>query len=134
MSQPVRSADELPAVGAQVQRRVGRPVPERTALTPLKQRIVDALAGRGEVSYWALAYELWPPALNVRAWRHATNGGPHGWAMPLGKALRELENAGIVRERLRTQDHPERTVYLKTPNARLTGPKRPTQDYANGTE
>ena len=100
-------------------RLVGRPVPERAKLTPLKQRIVDALRGRGDVSYWTLAYELWPPATHPRAWRHAAKGGPHGWAMPLGRALGEMHRDGIVYERLRTDGHPERTVCLKTPNVRV---------------
>lgn len=91
--------------------------PGRKKLTPLKQRIVDLLHGKGEVSYWSLAYNLWPPKEHPRAWRHSTRGGPHGWALALGRALTEMERSGIVQERLRTPAHPERTVYLKTPAA-----------------
>ena len=82
-------------------------------LTPFKQRIVDALRGRGDVDYHTLAYQLWPPATHARAWHYATKGGPHGWAMSLGKALREMERAGIVRQWLGTGDMPTRTVRLK---------------------
>ena len=69
-------------------------------LTPLKQRIVDALtaAPRGRMPYHDLAEHLWPPEAHPRAWRYSSNGGPHGWAIPLGRALRELREAGIAQE------------------------------------
>lgn len=60
-------------------------------LTPLKARIVAA--PRRRLSYHALALHLRPPETNPRAWRRSSNGGPHGWAMPLGRALRELHTA-----------------------------------------
>ena len=72
-------------------------------LTPLKRRIVDALAAapRERMDYHDLAAHLWPPETHPRAWRYSSNGGPHGWAMPLGRALRELREAGIAQETCR---------------------------------
>ena len=69
-------------------------------LTPLQSRIVDALnaAPGRRMSYHALARSLWPPDRCPKAWRYSTNGGPHGWAMSLGRALRELREAGIAYE------------------------------------
>jgi len=69
-------------------------------LTPLKRRIVDALkaAPRARMPYHDLAAHLWPHDEHPRAWRYSSNGGPHGWAMPLGRALRELREAGIAQE------------------------------------
>lgn len=69
-------------------------------LTPLKQRIVDALAAMPErrMRYSDLAYKLWPPEQHPKAWRYSSNGGPHGWVMPLGRALRELKAVGVAYE------------------------------------
>ena len=45
MSQPVRNADELPAVGTPVERPVGRPAPKReTACMPLQWPRADPAA------------------------------------------------------------------------------------------
>ncbi len=67
-------------------------------LTPLKQRIVGVLlnAPNNRLCYHDLAGTLWPHETNPKAWRYSSNGGPPGWAMPLGKALRELHEAGIA--------------------------------------
>lgn len=69
-------------------------------LSPLKQRIIDALAAMParRMSYHELAIELWPPEQHAKAWRYSSNGGPPGWAMPLGRALRELREAGLACE------------------------------------
>lgn len=69
-------------------------------LTPLKQRIVDALTEMPtrSMSYFSLACKLWPPEKHPKAWRYSSNGGPHGWAMPLGRALRELKDAKVAYE------------------------------------
>jgi hypothetical protein len=70
------------------------------ALSPLKQRIVAALDARPRrrMNYHDLAEALWPPNLHPKAWNRSSNGGPCGWAMPLGRALRELSAAGIAHE------------------------------------
>lgn len=70
------------------------------ALSPLKQRIVAALDARPRrrMNYHDLAEALWPPHLHPKAWNRSSNGGPCGWAMPLGRALRELSDAGIAHE------------------------------------
>lgn len=68
-------------------------------MTPLESRIVDALqAAGGSIEYYALAEKLWPIAQHPKAWRGATKGGPHGWAMPLGRALNELHQSQIVHD------------------------------------
>ena len=73
---------------------------EEDKLTPLQQRIVDLLLEHGGVlRYDALAYKLWPPEKFPKAWRYSSNGGPHGWCMPLGKALRILRDKEIAQER-----------------------------------
>lgn len=113
-----------PAVGAQVERGVGRLRPKHGGLTPLQQRIVAALtvAPRQRIGYHDLALHLWPHETHPRAWRYSSNGGPHGWCMPLGTALRKLREAGIAHE-WRPDGGPGRgtVVLLKTPNAKLTG-------------
>lgn len=83
-------------------------------LTPLKQRIVDALraAPRQRVGYHALADHLWPSDTFPKAWRCSSNGGPPGWAMPLGRALRELREAGIAHESHNGRSHGD-VVLLK---------------------
>lgn len=89
-------------------------------LTPLKQRIVDLLAAMParRMSYSDLAYKLWPPEQYPKAWRYSSNGGPHGWAMPLGRALRELREAGLAYEsRPRGGGAGHGDVVLLTPNA-----------------
>lgn len=70
-------------------------------LTPLKRRIIEVLdaSPRKRLNYHDLAKVLWPTHLHPRAWRYSSNGGPPGWAMPLGRALRELSEAGIAHER-----------------------------------
>ncbi|OGT89259.1 MAG: hypothetical protein A2286_14125 [Gammaproteobacteria bacterium RIFOXYA12_FULL_61_12] len=67
---------------------------------PLKQRIIDALTAEPErrMSYHSLAYKLWPPEQHPKAWNYSSNGGPPGWAMPLGRALRELKEAKLAYE------------------------------------
>lgn len=73
---------------------------DRQALTPLKQRIVDLLASapRQRMSYYELGRTLWPAHLYPKASRCSSNGGPPGWAMPLGRALRELREMGVAHE------------------------------------
>lgn len=71
---------------------------KKTKLTPLKRRIVDLLAempGR-QMSYYSLGHMLWPQSLYPNAGKRSVQGGPPGWAMPLGRALREMEAADIV--------------------------------------
>lgn len=77
-------------------------------LTPLKQRIVDALlkAPNNRLCYQDLAGVLWPYETNPKAWRYSSNGGPPGWAMPLGKALREMHKAGIAQAMNRADGGP----------------------------
>jgi hypothetical protein len=69
-------------------------------LTPLKMKIIDALTSskNGRMHYHDLARKLWPPDKHPRAWNYSSNGGPHAWCMPLGRALRELHTAGIAQE------------------------------------
>lgn len=89
-------------------------------LTPLKQRIVDMLAmqPRHRMSYYDMGPALWPAHLYPRAGTYSSNGGPPGWAMPLGRALRELSSAGILHE---TRHHHGRShgdvVLLRPPAA-----------------
>ncbi len=95
----------------------------RAKLTPLKQRIVAALSaapGR-RMAYYDLARKLWPPEQRPKAWRYSCNGGPHGWAMPLGRALRELREAGLAYEsRPYGGGAGHGDVVLMAPNAALT--------------
>jgi len=65
---------------------------------PLKSRIVAALAAspRRRMLYPDLGDALWPADKFPRASRYSSNGGPPGWAMPLGRALRELASAGTL--------------------------------------
>lgn len=93
-------------------------------LTPLKQRIVAALTASParRMGYHDLARTLWPPDQCPRAWRYSANGGPPGWAMPLGRALRELREAGVAYEgRPRGGGAGHGVVVLLTPNAGVTG-------------
>ncbi len=131
-----RSDETLPADAGQLVRGVGRPVPKRAKLTPLKQRIVSVLSmqPRCRMSYYDLGLALWPAHLYPRAGTYSSNGGPPGWAMPLGRALRELSVAGIAHENRPAHGGKGRgdVVLLsadawmaernKTPNARLTAP------------
>ncbi len=113
-----------PAGLGPVEHTVGRPLPERAKLTPLQQRIVAALtvAPRQRLGYHDLALHLWPHETHPRAWRYSSNGGPHGWCMPLGTALRKLREAGIAHEWRPGGGAGRGTVVLlKTPNARLSG-------------
>lgn len=66
MSQPVRNADELPAVGTPVERPVGRPVPERAGF------LAQIEACRREVARWP---EWMRQERAVPAWmtNHATD-------------------------------------------------------------
>lgn len=87
-------------------------------LTPLQQRIVDALqAAPGKtLHYHQLATMLWPYDTCPKAWRYSSNGGPHGWAMPLGRALRQLRSAGIAYEKYEDAGRGD-VVLLTVPNA-----------------
>lgn len=68
-------------------------------MTPLESRIVETLkTAGGRLEYYALAEKLWPFAENPKAWRGATKGGPHGWAMPMGRALNKLAQRKIVHD------------------------------------
>ena len=71
-------------------------------LTPLKQKIVDALLSEGgrQLNYHYLASKLWPPDKHPKAWNYSSNGGPHGWSLAYGRALRELREEGIAKELL----------------------------------
>jgi len=100
-------------------------------LTPLKQRIVDALEAEPtrQMHYYALAYKLWAPEQHPKAWNYSNNGGPHGWAMPLGRALRELKEAKLVYEtppRGGGAGHGD--VFLRMHNAKLTGEEAPPKN------
>lgn len=102
-----------------VEQGVGRPVPKRAGLTPLQQRIVDLLLtqARRRLSYYDLGPMLWPHDKFPRASRYSSNGGPPAWAMPLGRALRKLREAGIAHELRRDGAGHGDVVLLKTPNA-----------------
>lgn len=78
-------------------------------LTPLKQRIVDMLGmqPRQRMCYYRMGAALWPPHLYPRAGNYSSNGGPPGWAMPLGRALRELASAGVLHENRNGRQHGE---------------------------
>jgi len=67
-------------------------------ITPLKQRIIDALRTFPEYRtyYKYLMYAVWPEDKYPNALRHSSNGGPAGVCMPFGKALREMEEEGII--------------------------------------
>jgi hypothetical protein len=49
--------------------------------------------------YNELGHLMWPPETSPKAWRYSSNGGPPGWCMPMGKALRALREAGIAHEK-----------------------------------
>lgn len=106
-----------------VEQGVGRPVPKRAGLTPLQQRIVDLLLtqARRRLSYYDLGPMLWPHDKFPRASRYSSNGGPPAWAMPLGRALRKLREAGIAHELRRDGAGHGDVVLLKTPNVAITG-------------
>ena len=109
-----------------VDQPVGRLDPERAKLTPLQQRIVAALtvAPRQRLGYHDLALHLWPHETHPRAWRYSSNGGPHGWRMPLGTALRKLREAGVAYEwRPGGEAGRGTVVLLKTPNAKAERPE-----------
>lgn len=75
------------------------PPSRRLRMTPLEGRIVEALkAAGGSIEYYSLAEKLWPFAENPKAWRGATKGGPHGWAMPMGRALNKLHQRQIIHD------------------------------------
>ncbi len=46
-------------------------------------------------------YVLWPPAQHPKAWRYSCNGGPHGCAMALGRALNRLSAQKLVGETMK---------------------------------
>lgn len=52
-------------------------------------RIRAALAA-GPLSSLALAEILWPHDACPKAWRYQTNGGPSGWVLPMGKAIKRM--------------------------------------------
>lgn len=54
----------------------------------LDDRIRAALA-KGPLDSYALAAILWPA--DSKAWRCSSNGGPPGWVLPLGKAIKRLK-------------------------------------------
>lgn len=82
-------------------------------MTPLESRIVDALkAAGGSIEYYSLAEKLWPIADHPKAWRGATKGGPHGWAMPMGRALNKLHQNKIIHNGLGAS---RRTIRLLGP-------------------
>ena len=111
-------------LGSALERPVGRP--ERADLTPLKRRIVDMLAvqPRRRMGYYEMGPALWPAHLYPRAARYSSNGGPPGWAMPLGRALRELTEDGLVHAQQDGRLHGD-VVLLKTPNVGYTNTPRP---------
>lgn len=67
-------------------------------LTPLQRRIVDALRKMpGQRAEWHdLGRMLWPMDTQPQAWNYSSNGGPPGWAMSLGRAVGQLQQAGLV--------------------------------------
>lgn len=85
-----------------------------STLTPLKQRIVDMLAmqPRQRMCYYDLGDALWPPHLYPNAGRYSSNGGPPGWAMPLGRALREMAAAGVLHEKRHPHGRPHGDIVL----------------------
>lgn len=93
MSQPVRNADELPAVGTPVERPVGRPAPER-ATGDVVLREIAAMHAEGLRTLRAntLAERLWPGRRQHNA---------NGQVFPLGSAVaaRLLRKCPAVREK-----------------------------------
>ncbi len=53
----------------------------------LDERIKSALA-KGPLDTYSLAGKLWP--CDSRAWNVSANGGPPGWTLPLGKAIKRI--------------------------------------------
>ena len=93
-------------------------------VTPLKQRIVDTLRKfpQCRAYYKYLMYEVWPADKYPNATRHSVNGGPCGVCMPFGRALREMEQEGIIWRPNRGEERygqPDVQLRLKwrTPNA-----------------
>lgn len=56
---------------------------------PLKDRIAEALRD-GPLGTYDLARILWPLDTCPTAWRVSANGGPPGWVLPLGAAIKRL--------------------------------------------
>jgi hypothetical protein len=76
---------------------------------PLKTRILEALTSAGgKMGYHDLMQTIWPPDLHPKAYHRSMNGGPPGVAMPLGRALRELQ----AERRLYASSFGDRTVAL----------------------
>jgi hypothetical protein len=55
----------------------------------LDDRIRKALAN-GPLDSYALANLVWPQKTYAKAWRYQSNGGPPGWVLPLGKAIKRM--------------------------------------------
>jgi len=58
--------------------------------TPIKARILAAMAGRSQAPYYDIMQAVFPDAEYPRAWCHKADGGPPGCAMAFGAAVRRM--------------------------------------------
>ena len=67
-------------------------------MKPLWTRILTAASTfPGHVApYHSLMYKVWPFEKYPKAYRNSVNGGPPGVAMVYGKALREMQQEGLI--------------------------------------
>lgn len=72
------------------------------SITPLQKRILQVLSKHGgSLEYEGLLYFTYPPEQHPRAYRRPSTGGPPVCAMPLGRALRKLQDQGLILDMLR---------------------------------
>lgn len=63
--------------------------PDSSDRSSLDARILDALIG-GPLDTYSLARIVWPQETHAKAWNYQSNGGPPGWVLSLGKAVKRL--------------------------------------------
>ena len=56
----------------------------------LDERIMESINRARRLKVYDLALQVFPHDKFPRAWRYSSNGGPPGWVMPLGKAIKRL--------------------------------------------
>jgi hypothetical protein len=66
----------------------------------LDDRIRDALQD-GPLDTYSLAGIVWPTEQFPRAWNYQSNGGPPGWVLPLGKAIKRMGLETYRRDHMR---------------------------------